>query len=227
MSQLAPLDLAGYLPESPTSAWLETHPKLGVDFMDHLFNRLGDKYPRLWRQSFNGPAAIRSWKETWAETFVREGITPADVKVGLANVAAQYPDFPPTEGQFLLCCRPPLDYESAHAEAVKQLHLRESFGDDKWSHPAIYWAAVAVGSFDLRNLPWDRVKGRWKTELDKAFANRPYVDVPEFCPALPAPGKTLDRDEARAQLDLIKSKLGRVGGTLDRLYVNREVRDGE
>lgn len=190
-----------------TSAWLQTHPQLGVDLMEHLFSRLEIKYPRLWRQSFDGPRSVQTWKEVWAETFEREGITPADVKAGLDNVTRLYPDFPPTEGQFLRCCRPPVDYEAAFCEAANQLRLRED-GLDKWSHPAIYWASVTIGAFDMRNASYPAIKGRWIAALDAALANRPYVEVPPPRVALPAPGKcSVPPEEAKRRIAELRAKL--------------------
>lgn len=205
MSKMIPFNPA-------TSPWLQTHPSLGVDLMEHLFSRLEIKYPRLWRQSFDGPHSVQTWKEVWAETFEREGITPNDVKVGLDNVTRLYPDFPPTEGQFLRCCRPPVDYEAAFCEAVEQLRLRED-GKDQWSHPAIYWASASIGAFDMRNATYQSIRARWVSALDAALANRPYVEVPPPRVALPSPGKcSVPAEEAKRRIAELKARLR--GGVL-------------
>jgi hypothetical protein len=190
--------------------------------MTILYERLEAKYPRLWEQSFKGPGSIQTWKEEWAAGFEREGITPDEVKTGLDTVARRYPDFPPTEGQFLQCCRPPVDYESAFGEAVKQLHMREH-GTDTWSHPAIYWAAVKVGTFDLRNATWNSIQRRWKAALDKALADRPYQPVPPPRLALPAPGKcALTEEEAAERIQKLKDILG---GLTKKVVVEKAVKD--
>jgi hypothetical protein len=181
------------------SRWLQPIPsREGKDSMTILYERLEAKYPRLWEQSFRGAGSIQNWKEEWAATFELEGITPAEIKTGLDCVTRRHPDYPPTEGQFLNCCRPPIDHELAFAEAVKQLHFRER-GEDTWSHPAIYWAAVRVGTFDVINGSWRNIQGRWKAALDAALSDRPYVPVPPPRLALPAPAPTKISEEEAAQ----------------------------
>jgi hypothetical protein len=194
--------------QKAASRWLQPIPaREGKDSMTILYERLEAKYPRLWEQSFKGAGSIQTWKEEWASSFERERITPDEVKTGLDCVARRYPDFPPTEGQFLNCCRPPVDYESAFEEAIKQFHLRET-GDDCWSHPAIYWAAITIGSFELRNATWKTIQRRWKAALDKAMSDRPYMQVPPPRVALPSPGKTsISEEEAAQRIQALKDIL--------------------
>lgn len=170
-------------------AFLQVHPKLGKDLMEHLWQKLDAKYPAQWRACFKG--GIDTWKETWAESFEREGLTPHDIKAGLDNITKVCPDFPPNEAQFIRACQQAgdIDAEAAYCEAVEQLRLREE-GRDNWSHPAIYWAATRIGSFDMRNSTWSSIKGRWSAELKRELANKPYQPVPEPRVALPAPGQT-------------------------------------
>lgn len=204
-------DLALFNPS--LSPWFRTHPQLGVDLMEYLYSHLEVKYPRLWRQSFSGPAAITAWKELWAEAFEAEGITHAEIKTGLRNVSRLYPDFPPTEGQFLRCCRPPLDYETAYAEALKQLAARR-MGEDVWSHPGVYWAAVAVGTYDLQNLPWSRIEKRWVAALDVAMRRQPCEPVPKATLAVTYEAPKVSGDEARLVLAGLRAALTKRAATV-------------
>lgn len=35
---------------------------------------------------------------------------------------------------------------------------RREQGQDVWSHPAIFWAAVTIGAFDLRNMAFKAIE---------------------------------------------------------------------
>jgi len=132
-------------------------------------------------------------KNVWADELA--GFTPEEIKRGLS---AQYPFIPDCD-KFKLACRPTIDCEQAFTEAVEQMHKRKS-GKDKWSNPAIYWAAAELGN-DLNNHPYQSIKGRWKSALDKAKEKiadgRLPNSVPERLIAIPAPGKsTVSKEEA-------------------------------
>lgn len=178
--------------------------------MDRLFNRLDGAYPNRWRAAFANQAAIANWREAWAEAFEEEGLTVEEVKRGIVECRRRY-DWPPSLPEFLKACRPPVDYEAAFHEAVEQLRRRES-DSDHWSSPAVYWAAVKIGGYDLQSSRYDQIKGRWKKALDDA-ANEIRAgvlanDVPKRLVALPAPGQiTLTPEEAAERMAEIMAKL--------------------
>ncbi len=177
---------------SRLSAWLEPHPKLdGVALIDHLFNRLDGLYPNRWRAAFANQQAIENWRIAWAEGLAEEGITFSEIKRGLVECRRRF-DWPPSFAEFLKACRPAPDYEVAFIEAVEQMRLREQ-GLDRWSSPAIYWAAARIGNWDLRSSSYQAIAKRWQAELDVALEEQRAGRLPEIPPArptLPAPGKT-------------------------------------
>lgn len=173
---------------APRNVWFEVHPKLGISLMDHLFNRLDGAYPNRWRASFPSETSIQNWRESWAEAFVKKQITLEEIKRGISGCQDLY-DWPPSLPEFLKACRPPINPEASFAEAVKQLQLRKE-GNDTWSHPAIYWASQSIGTFDMLNLPWAVIKGRWTKALAEFLDEPTLPAVPAFLVQLPPPGQT-------------------------------------
>ena len=162
---------------SRLSVWLDPHPALdGMALIDHLFNRLDGLYPNRWRAAFAGQQAIDNWREAWAEGFCHEALTLEDVRVGLHACRTRF-SWPPSFAEFVSACRPNLEPEAAHAEAVRQLRLR-GYGRDEWSHPAIFWAAMSVGEHDLRSSSWLMIRERWTNALRKEIARRNWEPVP-------------------------------------------------
>lgn len=202
---------------SPLSPWLEKHPKLdGISIMDHLFNRFDGMYMTKFRKDFQTPQAINNWRTAWAEGFAEEKITLGEIAVGIAFCRKHF-DWAPSLTEFIKACRPSLDYELAFDEAVEQMALRrlplnngaETTTKDLWSNPAIYWAAVALGT-DLDAYQYRQIKNRWQRAMDKAL-RYPKGPVPVFRLALPPAGKaTTTKAEARKHLDMLAEISGRV-----------------
>lgn len=197
---------------SPLSAWIDPNPKLdGVALIDHLFNKLDGLYPHRWRSAFANQHAIANWRQAWAEGFAEEGVTMAEIKRGIAECRRMY-DWPPSFAEFVKVCRPALDYERAFIEAVEQMRKRET-GGDNWSLPAIYWAAVKLGS-DLSAYPYPSIKGRWMAALDEAIegirTGKLPAAVPQRREALPAPGQcSVPPEVAKQRLANIRDMLAR------------------
>ena len=207
----------GSLSTVTPSGWLEVRDwpdgKKG-SLMDRLFNRLDGTYPNRWRAAFGNDAAIANWREAWAEAFAEERITPDEIKRGIVECRKRH-DWPPSLPEFLRACRPPLDHEASFAEAVKQMRLRHEDGTDQWSSPAIYWAAVKIGDFDLRSMPYQSLKGKWEKALADAMAAiksgaRPN-EVPPHRIALPAPGQTsLSPEDVAKRLAAVRAVIAKV-----------------
>lgn len=188
------------LSTAPQSRWLDVHPALGISMMDHLFNRLDGAYPTRWRAAFPSQQAIDNWRESWAESFEEERLTPEDVKAGLKTCRKRY-DWPPSIAEFVKACRPEINVDAALYEAAQQLRLRRE-GKDEWSDPAIYWAAVKVGEFDILNQPHSALVKRFSAALDEVLGQDQIPSVPARMVALAAPGKTTaspERVEAEMQ----------------------------
>lgn len=192
------------------SLWLQKHPALGFDVMQHVYNRLDAKYPGIWGQSFPSAEAIAEWKATWAEAFDEAKLTPADVVAGLKCVSTLYPDYPPKEGQFVKCCRY-IDPFEAYNEALVQLRRRDESGQDVWSRSVIYWAAIRFGTGELRHSSWAKVEARWTRLLNDVMTHGPFDPVPPKRVALPAPSPkpAMVGEDARRHLAEMRAKLGR------------------
>jgi hypothetical protein len=178
------------------SAWLEQHPKLGISLMDHLFNRFDGAYPNRWRAAFASEQAISNWRESWAEAFDEEGLTPQMISDGLKVCRKTY-DWPPSITEFLKACRPQINVDAAIYEAIEQMRKRQH-GKDKWTNPAIYWAASKVGEFDIISQSFTSLKPRFEAALKAVLAGE-IRPVPERVPALAAPGAAESTREYGAQ----------------------------
>jgi hypothetical protein len=176
--------------------WLQIKSDHGQDItpIAKLFLKLNVRYPGQLLRHFGSEDAINSAMVSWADDFKRAGITGEEAKRGLDVAATRHPSFLINSGEFILCARPAIDHRTAHAEAIEQMHKRET-GDDVWSHPAVYWAAVKIGAFDLNNLAWEQIKNRWTHALDEMRRRENLEPVPPRLVSLPAPGRLSVPDE--------------------------------
>lgn len=146
------------------SVWLEVHPKLNVSLIDHLWNRLHGMYLDKWSRQFPDEVSVANWQESWIAALEAKRIVPAEINEGLNRCAEVHPVFPPTLGEFLAACRPPLPPEASFYEAVRGMAARDNGESFAWSHPAIFWAAAEVG-FELRITPYPQIASRWASVL--------------------------------------------------------------
>lgn len=184
--------MTAQLPQNATS---QANPSaLPESWVERLFLRFssmyGSKFADLWRG-----CDLASVKGLWAEELA--GFSADEIKCGIDCCKTR--DWPPTLPEFLKLCRPPVDFERAFIEAVKQISLRDS-GRDEWSHPAIYWAAVEIGAFDLRNSSWSGIGKRWTAALSAQLAKGSWHPVPQRAAALPAPADIFPDQERIAQV---------------------------
>lgn len=181
------------------SKWFSPVEALGgLSLMDHLFNRLDGAYPHKWRSNFPNQQAIDNWCVSWSEEFDDSGITPADIKRGLKACRTKY-DWPPSCAEFIKACKPAVDATVAYYEALAGVEARKKGEMGKWSHPAIYWAAMPM-SFDLSQLTYSQIKVRWERALDEQMMKGEWSEIPQPMPALPEPGKTHLTRERAAEL---------------------------
>jgi len=192
--------------------WLATSPKFkGKKPIDYLFEKLDLLYPKRWKDQFDSPSRVDLSKQCWGEELDEQGITFDEVKQGLKRCISMY-DWPPSFPEFIKACRPSIDYERAFLEAIEQMRLRDN-GKDQWSNPAIYWAAVKLGS-DLKNNPYQSIKTRWKEALDKSVDEVKSGVLPSTIPprltALPSLGKTsISPEESKKRFAEIHEILSR------------------
>jgi hypothetical protein len=184
-----------------------------LSLMDLLWNRLDGMFVGTWASKFTSAATLDNWRDSWAQAFCDEGITPHEVSIGLRALRGH--KFPPVIGEFLAACRPQLSPEQAYHEAVEQmpkrLKPREVDGmlvaGDTWSEPAIYWAAARMGT-ELFRVNYVQLRTRWERVL-KIERTKPRP-VPQIMRALPPPSPK-PAIEPKEQKRIIAELLATVG----------------
>lgn len=151
----------------------------------------GAKFADMWRGS-----DAEAVKAVWADEMGK--LTNQELKRGVDALMSQ--EWPPSLPQFIKLCRPPIDPLTAYYEAVAGVQARERGEMGEWSSPAIFWASVKVGAFDLKNQAYAAIKGRWETALQDVVNAGGYQPIPEPVIALPAPEKTAQNRKEAAQV---------------------------
>jgi hypothetical protein len=185
---------------------LTTNPTDQRSGIERLLGTLSAIYGAKFAQQWHG-VDFEDLKATWVQALA--GYTAEEIMRGVE--ACYNRPHAPTLPEFRALCRRTIDPESAYAEAQEQMQRRED-GQDKWSHPAVYWAAVQYGHFELRNHTWATAAKRWTKLLNDLLADKTLPPVQERKAALPAPG-TLSQTpeqiaEAKAAFRKLAAKLG-------------------
>ncbi len=172
-------------------------------WIDRLFARFegmyGAKFAAAWQN-----CDLRNVKAVWAEDL--GGYSGQEIAAGIAKCREL--DWPPTLPEFLKACRPPIDYHAALLEAIEQMARRES-GRDQWTHPAIFWASVKVGAFDLSRMTARELEPRWRKEFGEQMALGQWPEIPVRREALPAPGQTHSREVGKETVAEMLARLKR------------------
>ncbi|WP_348995935.1 hypothetical protein ABFG95_11995 [Achromobacter sp. HNDS-1] len=168
----------------------KTHKTLGAIVVDELRLMYGTKFAQAWEG-----LTPRALKESWDQKLA--GMTEAQIRVGL--VACLSREWPPTVPEFVKLCLPWMDPEVAFYDAVAGMSARRRGGMGTWAHPAIFHAAVAVGTHDLLNCGYAVMRGRWERAFRDELARGQWPAVPMPATALPAPGATLATPEDASQ----------------------------
>lgn len=167
--------------------WLVPVAKLeGKTLMEHLYGRFNGMYPYLWKANFTDMDAITDWEISWAEAFADEGIKPDDIATGLKGCRTMFPK-PPSLTEFLGACRPYLEPSTAFHEAVAGMQTRAKGESFAYSHPAIFFAAIAAGQHDIMNGSYVGMQERWKKALAAQLAKKTWPEIPAPVKALPPP----------------------------------------
>ncbi len=189
-------------------------------WIERLFARFEAMYGARFADAWKG-CNLANVKAVWAETL--GALTRDELATGVA--ACQKKPFPPTLPEFITLCRPPIDFEDAFLFAVRQMARRDR-GDDEWPVPAVFWAAVQIGSFDLRNSSWATIEKRWRRVLQAEIDKGEWQPIPPRSVALPAPGGTSPRPEV---VSVIAERVAgdmTMGGRLDLLVWAKRPRSG-
>ena len=196
------------LPAAPSTA---TRSALPDAFVERIFQRMEDRYGALWADRYGAFPRDRVMR-TWAEDLA--DLSRDELVRGMT--ACKDRKFPPTLPEFREMCRPPIDAEAAYSEAVEQMRRRER-GEDRWSHPAIFWAAANVGTFDLRNGTWGSLKSRWTKALQAELEKGHWPEIPQRVPELPYRPTAEDQERARQAARAAKEAVsaGKLNGGID------------
>jgi hypothetical protein len=164
-------------------------------WVERLFERMlldyGRKFADQWEKA-DMDKLIAHWAVELA------GYSGTELKRGLDALSTR--DWPPTLPEFKKLCRRPLDPMHAYYEAVAGVQARALSEYGKWSHPAIYWAAMPM-AFDLGSQTFSQIRPRWEAALQEQMDRGEWPEIPQPMVALPAPGKSrTSREEASQRL---------------------------
>ena len=187
-----------------TPSRLTTQPEpLRPAWVEALFAKLAARYGTLFTDRFAGvpqQLLVAEWGSELA------GFTADEIRRGLDGCRTL--KFPPTLPEFISLCRPPIDPHAAFNEALDNLAKRDQGHNPAWTHPGIYWAAQAVGPFDMRQSTYASIKPRWEKALADQLSKREWAPIPVAYVPLPPPVvESRVADEVRQKLrDLVAAK---------------------
>lgn len=182
------------------------HASLPERWVEKIFRLMEGIYAGQWVDSLAGMDRERV-KAAWGEDLAE--LQPDEIAFGLATCKTARPKWPPNVAEFFLLCRPQQDARVEFEEARAQMAIRlQGFGEDRWSRPEVYWAALTIGNYDLQVHAWDTLKTRWEYALASARHDPvPPWKAPEK--ALPAPGQqTVTRDDAQTRAAALIANIG-------------------
>lgn len=171
---------------------MRLHGRFGNPFFDKF--RVGKL------DSEGNDVGIENAKKVWSEEL--GGFSVDEIKLGLAGRFT----YPPSLDEFMQACRPKSGAKVEWAEAQEQMRIRlQGNGEDRWTRPQVYWAALSVGWHDLNLSSWETIRGRWEA----ALATARDEPIPTYREALPKPGDTtISRDEAAKRVAEIAQTTG-------------------
>ncbi len=164
-------------PSNPQqNQWLAKIPNKMVRPIDMIYTAFDRIYLQTFRAAFTTANEKILWENIWANALLINKVTEAQVTKALNKL----PKLPPSMIDFIDLClgKDGAWHETAFFEAINQLAKRRS-SCDKWSHPAIYWAAMDVGEHAIMTCAsWPAMKARWTAALD-ARMNSNCPPIPE------------------------------------------------
>lgn len=185
------------LTTAPSSTSTTPLPASWVEKLLHkMLLSYGKKFTDQW-----GATSTDELVEHWAQEL--SGYQPIEITRGLKALETR--DWPPTLPEFKKLCRAPLDPMKAYYEAVAGVQARAAGEYGKWSHPAVYWAAMPL-AFDLGNQTYSQIKPRWEAALSEQMEAGEWIEIPQPMLALAAPGKSMPtREQAEQMLRKLKA----------------------
>lgn len=150
----------------------------------------GKKFTDQW-----GAVSPEAMADHWALELA--GYSGPEISAGVKAMEGR--DWPPTLPEFKRMCRPVADPLVSYYEAVAGVQARAAGEMGRWSHPAVYWAAMPM-SFDLGTQTYTQIRGRWERALDEQMARGEWDSIPRPALALAAPGKAMLSKEGAAEM---------------------------
>ena len=167
--------------QTPENQFNQFPIKWAAELIKRMRSLYGVKFDQAWANI--KPDEIPA---LWAEQL--SGLTGNELAIGLT--ACRDKEWPPTIPEFRRMCRPWSDPEVAFYLAAKGVGERKSGKMGDWPHPAVYWAAVAVGSHDIANSGYKAIQSRWEAALTSQLAHQKWEPIPTPPVALPEPQKS-------------------------------------
>lgn len=163
-------------------------PRLRRDWVERLIDLIQRKwtpakFAAQW-EGINAESLIVAWQEELA------GLAREELTDGVSKMQRLTDEWPPTPAKFIALCRPWMDPGEALRIAMTEIVEREK-GRDKWPHPAVYWAAIQVGHFEMMRKPHEALLSSYTRAFNECLANPNLPPVParEAREALPPPTK--------------------------------------
>ena len=176
-----------------------------MTLIDLLWLRLNTIFGAKFSSRFTSPELVDAWKLEWADALESDGVTFKQVtralhhfrrKVDVGRDGVEC--WPPNLPEFLAVAAPVPDAQQAFFEAQQMMWRRHTTGDDEWSHPAVFWAAVDYGGVELRSAAWSSAKARWCKLLDARLRASWLPPVQRVAPVSARVECKPDRDVGRA-----------------------------
>lgn len=185
-----------------------------VAFLDDLFIRIKGLCP-AWRNAWPTRAVEEAAQDEWLAEFIRCNISRDEqIQYGIRMTAQYKKDFVPSVGLFVSWCFSPdalriPSVGTAYKQALRNTHHAQiAFG--RWTHPAIYHAAVATGFVSLQRLDRELGLKRFQEKYQEQCyrIGRGETLPPAPVAALPSPEGSRTPEVAQAALAELRSKLG-------------------
>lgn len=169
-----------------------------------------------WRQTWPDDKALNAYRKSLIKAFAEAGINSLEqVRYAMQRCRQDESDFVPSAGKLVKWCQPTPEMlglpalERAYAEACRNVHPAQ-VACARWSHVAIYHAAVAAGFHSLQQLSRELGMKRFDQCYSAVCQRIARGEVLEDAPAaaLPAPLKKGSAAVANAALAALRSKLG-------------------
>lgn len=187
---------------------LTSTDRISEAWIERLFEKMaalyGNRFLDMWAKT-----DLKTVKALWSQELSK--LTREEIVRG-ANALVTL-EWPPTLPQFLKISRVDIDPLTAYYEAVNGVATREQGLMGEYSHPAIFWAAVKIGAFDLKHQTYSAIKGRWESTLSQEMAKGEWSAIPEPMIALPPPESKVTKQIAEkyiADTQVVKKESSRV-----------------